>query len=76
MKRDNLFLREAWRLFFFLGIILINYPFVQIFDKPILIAGIPLLLLYFLAGWPISIIVIFIFSRYHAGNLNNDRVKG
>lgn len=76
MKRDNLFFREAWRLFFFLGIILINYPFMQIFDKPIQIAGIPLLLLYFLVGWPLSIVVIFIFSRYHPRHHNNDRDKG
>jgi hypothetical protein len=76
MKRDNLFLREAWRLFFFLGIILINYPFVQIFDKPILISGIPLLLLYFLIGWPLSIFVIFIFSRQHGSDQNPDKDKG
>jgi len=76
MKRDNLFLREAWRLFFFLGIILINYPFVQIFNKPVLVAGIPLLLLYFLIGWPLSIFVIFIFSRYHANDQNPDKDKG
>ncbi|PKN13183.1 MAG: hypothetical protein CVU69_04070 [Deltaproteobacteria bacterium HGW-Deltaproteobacteria-4] len=76
MKPDSLFLREAWRLFFFLGIILINYPFVQIFDKPILIAGIPLLLLYFLVGWPLSIFVIFIFSRYHSNDHNHNKEKG
>ena len=75
MKRDNLFLREAWRLFFFLGIILINYPFVQIFDKPVLFSGIPLLLLYFLIGWPLSIFVIFIFSRHHTNDQNSDRDK-
>lgn len=76
MKPDSLFLREAWRLFFFLGIILINYPFVQIFDKPILIAGIPLLLLYFLVGWPLSIFVILIFSRYHSNDHNHNKEKG
>lgn len=76
MKRDNLFLREAWRLFFFLGIILINYPFVQIFNKPAFLAGVPLLLLYFLAGWPLSIFVILIFSRYHADDQNYDKDKG
>ena len=76
MKRDNLFLREAWRLFFFLGIILINFPFIQIFAKPVLVAGIPLLLLYFLVGWPLSIFVIFIFSRYHADDHNHDKEKG
>lgn len=76
MKRDNLFLREAWRLFFFLGIILINFPFVKIFDKPLLIGGIPLLLLYFLIGWPLSILVILIFSRYHANDHIQDKEKG
>jgi hypothetical protein len=76
MKRDNLFLREAWRLFFFLGIILINYPFVEIFAKPVLVAGIPLLLLYFLIGWPLSIFVIFIFSRHHTNDQNSDKDKG
>lgn len=65
MKRDNLFLQEAWRLFFFLGIVMINYPFVQIFNKPLLLFGIPLLLVYFLVGWPLSIIIIYIFSRHH-----------
>ena len=76
MKRDNLFLREAWRIFFFLGIILINFPFVQLFDKPVLFGGIPLLLLYFLVGWPLSILVILIFSRYHAYDHNHDKEKG
>lgn len=73
MKRDSLFFREAWRLFFFLGIVLINYPFVQIFNKPTTFFGIPLLLLYFLVGWPLSIFVIFIFSRHHPTDQNNDK---
>lgn len=75
MKRDNLFFREAWRLFFFLGIILINYPFVQIFNKPMTIAGIPLLLFYFLVGWPLSILIIYIFSKNHPTDhsRNNDK---
>lgn len=75
MKRDNLFFQEAWRLFFFLGIILINYPFVQIFDKPFNINGIPLLLLYFLIGWPLSILVSFLFSRHHRTDQNPDKEK-
>lgn len=75
MKRDNLFLREAWRLFFFLGIILINYPFVQIFDKPVSFGGIPLLLIYFMAGWPLSIFVIFLFSRRHHSEQYQDKEK-
>lgn len=56
-------LREAWVLFFLLGVVMLNYPFLQIFNKTSAIFGIPLLVLYFLLGWPASIAVIFLFSR-------------
>ncbi|MDO3379446.1 hypothetical protein [Geoalkalibacter halelectricus] len=56
-------LREAWVLFFVLGVVMINYPFIHIFNKDILIFGIPLLVLYFLVGWPLSILVVYIFAR-------------
>ncbi|PLX94457.1 MAG: hypothetical protein C0621_05415 [Desulfuromonas sp.] len=59
-------LREAWVLCFILGVVMLNYPFLQIFNKPTLIFGIPLLVLYFLVGWPISILVIYLFSRFLA----------
>jgi hypothetical protein len=57
---NNLF--DRWLFLFICGIICINYPFITIFDKPILIGGIPLIVLYFLGGWFISIVVIFIFA--------------
>lgn len=56
-------LREAWILFFLLGVVMLNYPLLQIFNKPVTVLGIPLLVLYFLIGWPLSIGVIFLFSR-------------
>ncbi|WP_305041923.1 hypothetical protein [Geoalkalibacter sp.] len=56
-------LRDAWVLFFVLGVIMINFPFIHIFNKDILIFGIPLLVLYFLVGWPLSILVVYIFAR-------------
>ncbi len=56
-------LREAWVLFFFLGAVMLNYPFLQIVNKTATILGIPLLVLYFLLGWPASIVVIYLFSR-------------
>jgi hypothetical protein len=56
-------LRDAWVLFFFLGIIMLNYPFLEIFNKTVSIMGIPLLVAYFFVGWPLSILVIFLFSR-------------
>ncbi len=61
-------LREAWIICFILGIIMLNYPFIQIFNKASLFLGIPLLVLYILVGWPASIFVIFLFSHH----LNSD----
>jgi len=57
-------LREAWMIFFFLGIVMLNYPFLHIFNKNALVFGIPLILIYLLIGWPLSIVVIYIFSLY------------
>lgn len=61
-------LREAWVLFFLLGAVMLNYPFLQVFNKTSTVLGIPLLVLYFLLGWPASIAVIYLFSR----RLNNE----
>lgn len=55
--------KEAWVIFFILGIIMINYPFIHIFNKSDTLFGIPLLVLYFLVGWPLSILVIYLFTR-------------
>ncbi|WP_298431723.1 hypothetical protein [Geobacter sp.] len=72
--RNGLFrrlqLRESWVIFFVLGTIMLNYPFVQIFNRPDTVAGIPLLYLYFMGGWAISIFVIYLFTR--AISLSND----
>jgi len=56
-------IREAWVLFFIMGMIMINYPFIHIFNKDISIFGIPLLVFYFLVGWPLSIFVVGIFAH-------------
>lgn len=55
-------LRESWVIFFIMGIILINFPFLHIFNKPETIFGIPLLMLYLFIGWTISIIIIYLFT--------------
>lgn len=54
-------LHESWVIFFILGIIMMTFPFLQIFNKPVLIFGVPLLFLYLTVGWIISIIVIYLF---------------
>jgi hypothetical protein len=55
-------LRESWILFFITGIILINFPFLHIFNKPDTIFGIPLLMLYLFSGWLVSIFIIYLFT--------------
>ena len=65
MKRpDSQQLREAWLLFFILGIVMLNFPFLEIFNKSAVIFGIPVLFLYFFIGWPSSILVIFLFCYW------------
>ena len=55
-------LRESWVIFFILGIIMMNFPFLNIFNKPDTIFGIPLLVLYLFIGWAVSILVIYLFT--------------
>jgi hypothetical protein len=62
-KRSPSQLKEAWLFFFILGLVMLNYPFLVIFNKVILFFGIPLPVLYFFIGWPLSILVIYFFSR-------------
>jgi Na+-driven multidrug efflux pump len=54
-------LPESWIIFFILGIIMMTFPFLNIFNKPVLLFGMPLLFLYLTVGWIISIIVIYLF---------------
>lgn len=56
-------LKESWVIFFILGIIMMNYPFLHIFNKPRQLLQMPLLYLYFNIGWLISIVVIYLFTR-------------
>jgi hypothetical protein len=66
----RLSLMESWVIFFILGIIMMNFPFITIFDKPVALFGIPLLYLYLQTGWLISIFVIYLFVK--ANNLTKD----
>ncbi len=70
MKSSNpIRLREVWVIMFLLGVIMINYPFVHIFNKDVLIFNYPILFLYFMLGWPASILVVYLFSRF--ANVNS-----
>lgn len=57
-------IREAWILCLILGLIMINFPFIQIFNTERLVFGLPILVLYFFIGWPVSIAVIWFFVSY------------
>jgi hypothetical protein len=74
MKTDflkRLHVKEAWVIFFILGIIMMNYPFIHIFDKPdVLALGMPLLFFYLYGGWFVSTVVIYMFVQ--AINLRGD----
>lgn len=61
--RNPLRLREVWLIMFLLGVIMINYPFIHIFNKEYTVLGYPLLYLYFMVGWPAAIVVVYFFSR-------------
>ena len=67
-------LRESWVIFFILGIIMMNYPFISIFDKPLQLFGFPLLYLYLMIGWVVSIVVIVLFTK--AVDHRDDQEKG
>lgn len=55
--------REGWILCLILGLVMINFPFIHIFSTEQSIFGIPELVLYFFIGWPLSIGVIWLFSK-------------
>lgn len=55
--------RESWILCFVLGMVMLNYPFLHIFNKTTTYFGVPVLILYFFIGWPASIGVIYFFSK-------------
>ena len=71
----SLQLRESWIIFFILGIIMMNFPFLRIFNKPVLLFGLPLLFLYLILGWFISIIVIYLFmiASRHDNKATDDK---
>lgn len=63
MLESTQYQRQIWLIFFFLGMVMLNFPFLQIFNRLDTILGFPLLVLYFSLGWPASIGVVYLFSR-------------
>ena len=48
---------------FFLGCVLLNYPLLSLFNRPLILFGIPLLYLYMFAVWASLIVLIFLATR-------------
>lgn len=65
-------LKDAWFIWFMLGVVMLNYPFLHIFNKNVQILGVPLTILYFFIGWPVSIFVIYLFSNYLVRHAQTD----
>lgn len=69
-------LQESWIIFFIMGIIMMTFPFMHIFNKPVTLFGFPLMFIYLTAGWAISIFVIYLFMRAaRSGNQAPDEKK-
>lgn len=56
-------LRESWVIFFILGIIMMNHPFISIFNKPYQTYHLPVLFIYLQIGWLVSIFVIYLYTK-------------
>jgi hypothetical protein len=67
-------LHESWVIFFIMGIIMLNFPFLHIFNKSETLFGFPLLFIYFTVGWGFSIFVIYLFTL--AVSQNNAAHRG
>jgi hypothetical protein len=68
-------LRESWIIFFILGIIMMNFPFLHIFNKPVMLFGFPLMFLYLTLGWLVSIGVIYLFMLANHAQQSHDKNK-
>ena len=62
MTRDK---RNARRLvgLFLLGALIFNFPLLSLFNRPILILGIPALYLYLFVTWSLIILLMLVLSR-------------
>lgn len=57
-KRD-----EFWIFLGLFGFFLLNYPLLHIFNRDLLIAGIPILTLYLFGVWILAIVALYVFVR-------------
>lgn len=46
-----------------LGIVAVNYPLLSVFDRPVLVVGLPLLWVYLFVVWAVLITAVAVLSR-------------
>ena len=64
---------KAWCIICFaLGLLLTNYPLLQIFNQPLSLGGIPLMFVYLLGIWLLGIFVLFRLTRALAQSSDKD----
>ncbi len=59
---------------FFLGVLLLTYPIISLFDHPRLIFGIPLLFLYLFSVWLCLILLIYLIMRTPQNNNKSNNI--
>ena len=62
MTRDKINGRRLVGLFL-LGMLLFNFPLLHLFNRPVVVLGIPVLYLYLFAAWSLIIFLILTISR-------------
>jgi len=62
MTRDTINGRRMVGLFL-LGMLLFNFPLLHLFNRPVLVLGMPVLYLYLFTAWSLIIFLIRIVSR-------------
>lgn len=71
MTRDKINGRRLVGLFL-LGLLLFNFPLLCLFNRPVLILGIPMFYLYLFAAWSLIIFLMLIISRSKPNSLFSD----
>lgn len=62
MTRDNINGRRLVGLFL-LGMLLFNFPLLSLFNRPVMVLGIPVLYLYLFVTWSLIIFLTLIINR-------------
>ena len=55
--------KEWWIILFVVGIIILNYPLISIFNRISYLFGYPIFFLYLNIGWLISILILYLYVR-------------